>query len=986
MPKTDAASVRSGGSSAYNAPAAKSGQIVAAVSGSSTSDEKGEGFNRGTSDDSNDLNSDDIRISGYRNNIFGTLMTWYLLVLSALWLCFLFVLSADYYGSLPNTPKDKTSILSYYDSTLGTQAFIGMWCFFVFLVVTVTAVRFRLRNFFRIKTLPQNGQFVCVEQKIHKAVMLAGHNNFLVKHVQMAADRIKHMLGWDWNVTTCPVHLTGSNRKYFTYQCTRFVFSSDDEQFAPFSFDLGSQNNSLVAKAGGLTTEEATLRAELIGPNFIEVQIPSWFGAFVREVSSFVFLYQSLALIVFMFDAYYKVGLVDLAVVLLAVAFSMVVKKLSEERLKRMAEQSDQLMALRDGSWVEVSSRDLVPGDVIRVTTGMQMSCDGILISGNAVMNESSLTGEALPIRKFPLRNDDSGFSKEANKNNQLFAGTIVSQVQPVTSSNGDYLTDDHVLCLVNHTGTASDKGKLVRKILFPQPISFVFDEQLKVVFTILGIYVLFCLAMAIYFYQGSPTATWLYFQFVCFQALSPILPAGILAGQSMAVFRLKRRQIYCVDPRRVMIAAKCRIMNFDKTGTLTNEGLEFYGVQRSRFVEEKDAAEFEQFTGDLGSCDELLQIGVASCHAVTDLGDQLIGNPVDIEQFKASKWTLDKEPKFLDKIVPPQDSALSVLHVARRFEFVHARASMSVVVQDERDGQLHVFVKGSFERIKALSNARTIPAGYDAACNQLAREGGYVLAFAHKILDATLDQLRTMEQDDIEVGCDFIGLLVFKNMLKPDTAQAISELKGGSIRTVMVTGDTALTGIFIARQCGMVPPENTVVLGDIDKKTGRLIWTDVDSDEPVADIEPLLDTRGPDGFPLTELAVTGAAFNYLDEAGQMAPLLLNTRVFARMKPQDKVRCTQMTMERGITGMCGDGGNDTAALRAAHVGIALSDAEAAIVSPFSSSNRSVMSCVELLIQSRAGLATSFANYRALILYGTTMTMHKIITFWFSNSL
>ncbi|KAJ1831218.1 hypothetical protein LPJ70_006762, partial [Coemansia sp. RSA 2708] len=286
MPKTDAASVRSGGSSAYNAPAAKSGQIVAAVSGSSTSDEKGEGFNRGTSDDSNDLNSDDIRISGYRNNIFGTLMTWYLLVLSALWLCFLFVLSADYYGSLPNTPKDKTSILSYYDSTLGTQAFIGMWCFFVFLVVTVTAVRFRLRNFFRIKTLPQNGQFVCVEQKIHKAVMLAGHNNFLVKHVQMAADRIKHMLGWDWNVTTCPVHLTGSNRKYFTYQCTRFVFSSDDEQFAPFSFDLGSQNNSLVAKAGGLTTEEATLRAELIGPNFIEVQIPSWFGAFVREVSS----------------------------------------------------------------------------------------------------------------------------------------------------------------------------------------------------------------------------------------------------------------------------------------------------------------------------------------------------------------------------------------------------------------------------------------------------------------------------------------------------------------------------------------------------------------------------------------------------------------------------------------------------------------------------------------------------------------------------
>ena len=75
------------------------------------------------------------------------------------------------------------------------------------------------------------------------------------------------------------------------------------------------------------------------------------------------------------------------------------------------------------------------------------------------------------------------------------------------------------------------------------------------------------------------------------------------------------------------------------------------------------------------------------------------------------------------------------------------------------------------------------------------------------------------------------------------------------------------------------------------------------------------------------------------------------------------------TWKRAITGMCGDGGNDAGALRAAHSGIALSDAEASIVSPFSSSNKSIFACVDLLKEGRCALATSFASYKFMILYG-----------------
>ncbi|KAI9474455.1 hypothetical protein LPJ78_002113 [Coemansia sp. RSA 989] len=964
----------------------KEKSAAAAAQDSSGISEKSGNSSKAASSTENDFDSNDIRLSGYRNNIFGTLMTWYLLLLSMAWLSYLFILSADYYGSMPNTPSGKDSSLAYNDSVLLTQTFIFMWCLFVFMIVTITVFRFRLRNFFRIKTPPGMGDFVCVEHKIKKSLVLAEQSGFLVKNVQRLTDALKHALRWDWEVTTCPLLQTASKRKYFTYQCTRFVYDEDSKQFAPYSFDLGNQNDELVAKSGGLTTEEAGTRFELIGPNSIEVYVPNWFWATVREMSSFIFLYQGLALIMFMFDLYYRVGCVDLGIILLAVAFSVIVRKRSEDRLKRMAEYCEPVMVKRDDIWAEVSSRELVPGDVIQIKSGMHLSCDCILISGNAVMNQSSLTGESRPVPKHPLRIDDTRFSENANKSNYLFAGTLVSQVQPMLSSSGDYLADENVLCLVNRTGTSSERGKLLRTILYPEPVSFIFDEQLKVVFGILFIYVLFCMALAIYFYQGSPTATYLYFMFCAFQAISPLLPAGLLAGQSMAVYRMKRKQIYCVDPKRVFLAAKTKFFCFDKTGTLTKEGLEFYGVQKAHVPAAHTEAVFDEFTSDLASSDEIMQMGMATCHAVTNLNGEPIGNPVDIEQWLATQCTLEKG-EFLDKIMPPEGSKLDILNIVRRFEFVHARASMSVVVQDERTGKLHVFVKGSFERLKDISNAPSVPGDYDQVCSRLAREGCYVLAFAHKVFDVSLDELRNMAQEEIEADCDLVGLLVFKNLLKHDTPEAMGQLKDGSIRPVMVTGDNAMTGVYIARQCGMVPPDNSVLLGDVNSKTQQIVWTDVDTNEQVTDVQPYLNNNGPDGFPLTELAVTSAAFRFLDEQGEMAKLLLNTRIFARMKPNDKVRCVQLHMEKGITAMCGDGGNDTAALRAAHAGLALSSAEAAIVSPFSTSNPSILSCVELLIQCRAGLASSFANYRALIGYGTVMTLsNKIMSFYFSSSL
>lgn len=121
---------------------------------------------------------------------------------------------------------------------------------------------------------------------------------------------------------------------------------------------------------------------------------------------------------------------------------------------------------------------------------------------------------------------------------------------------------------------------------------------------------------------------------------------------------------------------------------------------------------------------------------------------------------------------------------------------------------------------IASLCDEKTIPHDFDECLSSYTNLGYRVLALAYKPLDSKLSwhKLQQVEREKIESDLRFIGFIVLKNVLKPETSPVIQKLYEAKIRVVMVTGDNLLTAACVARECGMVKPTDKIIQITIDK------------------------------------------------------------------------------------------------------------------------------------------------------------------------
>uniref|UniRef100_A0A8C7LY25 ATPase 13A3 n=1 Tax=Oncorhynchus mykiss TaxID=8022 RepID=A0A8C7LY25_ONCMY len=714
----------------------------------------------------------------------------------------------------------------------------------------------------------------------------------------------------------------------------------------------------------------------------------------VRSVLNPFYIFQLFSVILWSADEYYYYAVAIVFMSVISIATSLYTIKKQYVMLHDMvaAHSIVRVSVCRANNDIEEAlSTDLVPGDVMVIpSNGTIMPCDAVLVSGTCIVNESMLTGESVPVTKTNLPNPgegdkegDGAYSMEEHKRHTLFCGTHIIQTR--------FYSGELCVCVLSHNTRTHDlfyfcfstaKGQLVRSILYPKPTDFKLYRDaylfLLCLVAIAGIGFVYSIVLSIMNKVPAKTIIIESLDIITI-TVPPALPAAMTAGIVYAQRRLKRIGIFCISPQRINICGQLNLVCFDKTGTLTEDGLDLWGVQRvengSFHLSEENAYKESLVKSQFVAC-------MATCHSLTKIDGQLSGDPLDLKMFEATGWfdleVKDLEVKGNSVCCVPIQLAYEI-GIVRQFPFSSALQRMCVVARLLGEKRMDAYLKGAPEVVASLCKKDTVPEDFADVLEDYTKQGFRVIALAHRRLESKLTwhKVQNVNRDQMEANMEFLGLIIMQNKLKAETAGVLEDLRRAHIRTVMVTGDNMLTAISVARDCGMIPPQDRVIIADAlpskDGQSAKINWRYADKPSKHVGKAPqdVCHTDEPTSQDQYHFAMSGKSFAVISEHFQdvLQKLVLHGTVFARMAPDQKTQLIEALQSVDyFVGMCGDGANDCGALKRAHGGISLSELEASVASPFTSRTPNI-SCVPSLIrEGRAALITSFCVFKFMALY------------------
>lgn len=621
----------------------------------------------------------------------------------------------------------------------------------------------------------------------------------------------------------------------------------------------------------GLTAGEAAERLITYGPNKLDQQKKQTIvQRFIEQFKDVMIMILIAAAAVSFFVAYaegesYIESLLIILVVVLNAIMGVVQESKAEKALDALKDMSaPQARVIRNGQESVLAATDLVPGDIIMVEAGDFIPADGRLLEGASLKtDESSLTGESLPVEK----NEKAEVQADAplgDRYNMLYSGCAV------TYGRGRLL--------VTGTGMNTEMGQIATLLASSKAEATPLQVRLAALGKYLGIAAL--LACAVIFLigilEGMPVMD--IFMISVSLAVSAIpegLPAIVTIVLAIGVQRMVKQNAIIRRLPAVETLGSASVICSDKTGTLTQNVMTVTDLFAARsemqgLAEQQGATEVQGIREKIGDNNsepvkKLLVYAALCCDAKIIYREDMeerIGDPTETAIIAAA-FRNGLTQEALDRLYPREGE----------LPFDSDRKLMTTINLIE--GRHIVIVKGAFD-VLAGRCRNGIPEAARQENDRLGAEALRVLAVARKELEQVPETLRS---EELESGLIFMGLLGMIDPPRQEARDAIAICKGAGIKTVMITGDHAVTAGAIAAELGIRETEDEVVTG-------------------------------------TELE--GMSEEELNQR------VRHISVYARVTPADKIRIVRAWQSQGeVVAMTGDGVNDGPALKAADIGCAM---------------------------------------------------------------